>query len=112
MQASFTHSIVFVADMEKAIAFYRDVMGLPLRFQSPGWSEFDTGPTTLALHLASDTNPAGRVELGFTTPDLKGVYAARDTNGLTFSEPPRDEHGTLLASIVGCEGEEVSLSGG
>jgi lactoylglutathione lyase len=112
MQARFTHSIVFVADMDKAVAFYRDVMGLPLRFESPGWSEFDTGPVTLALHPASDRNPAGRVQIGLTAPDLPGLYAARDANGLRFSRPPVDEHGTLLASIVDCEGAEVSLSGG
>ncbi len=112
MQAKFTHSIVFVADMDKAVAFYRDVMGLPLRFQSQGWSEFDTGGVTLALHPASDRNPAGRVQLGFTTADLPGLYAAREENGLSFSRPPVDEHGTLLASILDCEGAEISLSGG
>jgi len=112
MQAKFTHSILFVADMDKAIAFYRDVMGLPVKFQSPFWSEFDTGPVTLALHPASETNPAGRVQLGFDTPDLPAVYAARQAHGLTFSAPPVDEHGTLLSRIVDCEGAEVSLSGG
>jgi lactoylglutathione lyase len=33
--------IAFVADMAAAVAFHRDVLGLPLRFQSPGWSEFE-----------------------------------------------------------------------
>ncbi|HLI66599.1 MAG TPA: VOC family protein [Caulobacteraceae bacterium] len=112
MQAKFTHAILFVADMDKAIAFYRDVMGLPLKLQSPFWSEFDTGAVTLALHPASERNPAGRVQLGFATPDLQALYAARETNGLSFSAPPVDEHGTLLSRIVDCEGADVSLSGG
>jgi hypothetical protein len=62
MQARFSHSILFVADMGRAIAFYRDVMGLPLKFQSPSWSEFETGSVTLALHPASERNPPGRVQ--------------------------------------------------
>ncbi|HLK24012.1 MAG TPA: VOC family protein [Caulobacteraceae bacterium] len=111
MQATFTHAILFVADMDRAIAFYRDELGVPLRFQSPDWSEFDTGAVTLALHPASERNPAGRVQLGFTAADLPGLYAARETNGLRFSAPPVDEHGSLLARIVDCEGAEVSLSG-
>jgi lactoylglutathione lyase len=111
LQARFSHAILFVADMDKAIAFYRDVMGVPLKFHSPFWSEFDTGAVTLALHPASDANPAGQVQLGFATADLPGVYAAREANGLTFSAPPVDEHGTLLSSIVDCEGAKVSLSG-
>jgi catechol 2,3-dioxygenase-like lactoylglutathione lyase family enzyme len=28
--------IKFVADMDRAVNFYRDVLGLPLKFQSPG----------------------------------------------------------------------------
>jgi hypothetical protein len=61
------------ADMDKAVKFYRDVIGLKLKFESPGWSEFVTGETILALHPASDKNPAGKVELGFTVADAAPV---------------------------------------
>jgi catechol 2,3-dioxygenase-like lactoylglutathione lyase family enzyme len=43
-------TMVTVSDMERSVRFYRDTLGLKLRFQSPDWSEFDLGPTTLALH--------------------------------------------------------------
>ena len=46
------YAMVFVADMDRAVAFYRDVVGLPLRFQSPHWTEFETDGATLALHPA------------------------------------------------------------
>jgi catechol 2,3-dioxygenase-like lactoylglutathione lyase family enzyme len=67
----FRYAIKFVADMDKAVKFYRDVAGLKVKFESPGWSEFVTGETTLALHPASDKNPAGKVELGFTVADVE-----------------------------------------
>jgi hypothetical protein len=38
--------IKFVADMDKALKFCRDVLGLKVKFESPGWSEFVTGETT------------------------------------------------------------------
>jgi catechol 2,3-dioxygenase-like lactoylglutathione lyase family enzyme len=60
----FRYVIKFVSDMNKAVKFYRDILGLRLKFESPGWSEFVTGETTLALHPVSDKNPAGKVELG------------------------------------------------
>ena len=63
MQTQLRYVIKFVADMDKAVKFYRDVLGLNLKFESPGWSEFATGETTLALHPASGKNPAGKVEL-------------------------------------------------
>lgn len=61
-----SHIIEFVADMDRAVAFYRDVIGLPLKFQSPEWNEFATGETTFALHPASDKNAAGKIELGLS----------------------------------------------
>ena len=111
MDAKLRYAIKFVGDMDRAVAFWRDTFGLTVRFASPFWSEFDTGDVTLALHPASDQNPAGSVQIGFTTPDLPGVYAARAASGLAFAEPPRDEHGTLLSRVLDCEGAEVSLSG-
>ena len=39
----FNYVIEFVTDMDRAVKFYRDALGLPLKFQSPGWSEFSTG---------------------------------------------------------------------
>ena len=55
MAPKLSYAIKFVADMDRLVAFYRDVLGLPLKFQSPGWSEFLTGETTLALHAADDS---------------------------------------------------------
>ncbi|HXQ17133.1 MAG TPA: VOC family protein [Caulobacteraceae bacterium] len=111
MQAVFTHAIKFVDDMDRAIAFYRDTLGLPLRFASPSWSEFDTGAVTLALHPASERNPAGSTQVGFTTPGLEAIYAGREATGLTFTAPPVNEHGTLLSRLLDSEGAEVGLSG-
>jgi lactoylglutathione lyase len=106
-----TYAIKFVADMARAVAYHRDVLGLPLKFESPFWSEFATGETTLALHPASERNPAGSVQLGFTVEDVAAFYEARGETGISFVEPPRAEHGTTLARFVDCEGAECSLSG-
>lgn len=111
MQAKLSYAIKFVADMDKAVAYYRDTMGLKVRFATPEWSEFETGEVTLALHSASAKNPAGSVQLGFNAPDLPGIYAAREKEGLNFASPPADLHGTLLARLLDCEGAEISLSG-
>ena len=51
-----TYAIKYVADMEQPIAFYRDKLGLELKFESPFWTEFSTGETVLALHPASEEN--------------------------------------------------------
>jgi catechol 2,3-dioxygenase-like lactoylglutathione lyase family enzyme len=101
----------FVADMDAAVAFYRDTLGLTLKFQTPGWSEFITGETTLALHIASDDNPAGGCELGFSVEDIEAFHAEKLTQGVVFTRPPTEEHGVKLANFLDCEGAKVGVSG-
>ncbi len=111
MKAKLTYVIKFVADMDRAVDFYRDTFGLKIRFTTPFWSEFDTGDVTLALHPASQDKPAGTAQIGFSIADLAEIYAAREAEGLTFTQPPFEEHGTLLSRILDCDGAEISLSG-
>jgi lactoylglutathione lyase len=111
MDLKLAHLIKFVSDMDKAVAFHRDVLGLPLRFASPGWSEFSTGETTLALHPASDRNPAGTSRAGFHVDDLKAFYAERDRLGLIFSAEPAVEGRVLLAHFLDSDGAECTISG-
>ena len=71
------HVAIAVKDLDRSTALYRDTLGLELKFASPFWSEFATGETTLALHPASAENPAGGVQLGFATDDLRALRKSR-----------------------------------
>jgi predicted enzyme related to lactoylglutathione lyase len=113
MTAKLSHIIEFVADMDRATKFYRDVVGLPLKFQSPGWTEFDTGNTVLALHPASENGPAGKIELGFTVSDLQQFHAEMTGKGVQFPMPlTKQDFGGMLAQFVDSEGAHISVSGG
>ncbi|MBV8908045.1 MAG: VOC family protein [Sphingomonas sp.] len=104
------YAIKFVSDMDSAVAFYRDTLGFPLLLQSPFWSEFDTGETKLALHPASDDNPAGSVQLGLGTTDIDNFHMAGQAEGLVFTSPPTDVHGTKIARFRDLDGAEISVS--
>jgi lactoylglutathione lyase len=106
-----SYAIKFVSNMDEAVAFYRDRLRLEVKFASPFWSEFATGETTLALHPASDENPAGGVELGFTTDDLGALYARREELGIHFTREPHEEQGTHIARIRDGDGGDISVSG-
>ena len=45
-------AIVFVSDMARSIVFYRDTLGLPLKFETSVWTEFATDGATFALHAS------------------------------------------------------------
>ena len=110
MQAKLNYAIEFVADMNRAVKFYRDVVGLTPKFESPGWSEFATGDTTFALHPASPENPAGKVELGFNVPDLQKFYDDMRAKGVKFPMPPKkQDFGGTLAQFEDSEGAHVSV---
>ena len=60
--------IVVVSDMPRSVQFYRDALGLAVRYESPTWTEFATGETSLVL-LAQDAVPSswpaeGRAAVG------------------------------------------------
>lgn len=106
------YAIVYVADMDRAVAFYRDTLGLPLKFSSPHWSEFVTGDTTLALHPASAQSPAGSVRLGFNAPSIDTFYQEMTAKGVKFSHPPKkQDFGGVLGAFEDSEGGVCSISG-
>jgi lactoylglutathione lyase len=111
MSIKLGYAIHFVADMDRAVAFYRDTVGLELKFASPEWSEFATGATTLALHPASKENPAGTTHLGLHADDVAAVHRGLSSAGVRFTRLPTPEHGITLAEFVDSEGARVSLSG-
>ncbi|OJY69742.1 MAG: hypothetical protein BGP16_08325 [Sphingobium sp. 66-54] len=92
--------------MERAVAFHRDSLKLPLKFAAPDRSEFDTGGTTLALHPAAEGHPAGSVEL-----DLDVFYEARTVNGIVLVRPPTELPGRRIARFLDSEGWETSVGG-
>jgi uncharacterized glyoxalase superfamily protein PhnB len=84
---------------------------LPLKFQSPGWSEFSTGETSLGLHPASEKNPAGSIELGFNVANLGKFHQEMSAKGVQFSMPPtKQDFGGILAQLVDSEGRRCSVA--
>ena len=42
--------VLMVENMERAIRFYRDVLGLDMKFESPHWSELVFGESVIGLY--------------------------------------------------------------
>ena len=97
--------------MDSAVHFHQSELGLALRFQSPEWSEFNTGQTTLALHLASSDNPAGTCQLGFRVADIDAFCNERHSHGVEIVAPPAELHGQRIATLRDTDGAEFSVSG-
>jgi lactoylglutathione lyase len=113
------YAIVFVSDMKRSVAFYRDVLGLPLKFESPHWSEFATGGATLALHAAEATSaakddplkfPAGRCKPGFAVASLAEFHARMVEMKVACVQEPKETFGTRIAQYLDPDGLAISVS--
>jgi methylmalonyl-CoA/ethylmalonyl-CoA epimerase len=81
---------IIVKDLQRATAFYRDVLGLPLLFAVPNLAFFDCGGVRLML------GPAETPELDhlssilyFRVPDLNASYQRLIELGAKIFAPPR-----------------------
>lgn len=114
------YAIVFVSDMKRSVEFYRDVLGLPLKFESPHWSEFATEGTTLALHPADainpvpsseGTTPAGSCHPGFMVDDLDAFHRTLMAKGVKCIQPPKlQDFGGKLALYADPDGLPLSVT--
>jgi methylmalonyl-CoA/ethylmalonyl-CoA epimerase len=79
-----------VADLERSLQFYRDVLGLRFLFQAPpGLAFLDCGGVRLMLSRAQEdeaTPPAGVVY--YRVSDLNAAYEALRQRGAKFVDEP------------------------
>ena len=115
--------MVMVSDMARSVDFYRNKLGLRLKFESPDWTEFQTGPTTLALHgggtpsrrsdaKRQEKSYAGTCSIGFNVEDLEGTVEALSAQGVRFVMPPtlRQNEGLKLAICTDPDGLPISIT--
>jgi catechol 2,3-dioxygenase-like lactoylglutathione lyase family enzyme len=80
-------------DLDRASAFYRDRLGLPLLFQVPGMAFFRCGDLTLMLGLPSEPefdHPASI--LYFDVADIDAVHRVLAERGVAFRSKPHVAH--------------------
>ena len=113
------YAIVFVSDMKRALVFYRDVLGLPMKFESPGWTEFATDGATLALHKSEGSDPkkedplkvpAGRCRPGLSVPNLSEFHKRMVEQKVPCIQEPRETFGARIAQYLDPDGLAISVS--
>jgi len=110
--------MVMVSDMQRSVRFYRDQLGFRLKFESPDWTEFDTGTTVLALHgggkpvTALPEPTAGTASIGFYVQNLERTFNELKAKGVVFTMPPSDrgEEGIRLAVCLDPDGLPTSIA--
>ena len=112
MRVTGTYFIVYVSDMDRATAFYRDVFGADVKFASPHWTSLVIAGVSVGLHPGAEG--ATRISgLGFDVDDIEAACAIVAESGGRVVKPPEhkaDEGGITLATVADPEGNEFTLS--
>jgi ADP-ribosyl-[dinitrogen reductase] hydrolase len=120
---------VFVRDWPRALAFYRDTLGIPVAFvdEELGWAQLATGQGQLALERATpetreriggdadDDEPSlvGRfLGVSLAVPDVHASYEGLRSKGVEFLAPPEVmPWGGVLAHLRDPDGNVLTLVG-
>jgi methylmalonyl-CoA/ethylmalonyl-CoA epimerase len=79
-----------VKDLDLAVAFYRDVLGLPLLFTAPpGLAFFQCGPTRMMLSTQDGDSSGSHPILYYRVADIHAAVAAVDARGAVIKEPAK-----------------------
>lgn len=79
-------------DIDRAVAFYRDRLGIPFLFQVPKMAFFQCGEVRLLLSKAEPEFDHPSSVLYFTVEDLDGAYRTLGERGVAFRGEPHLIH--------------------
>ena len=106
------HVWFWTRDMDRAIAFYRDVVGLELvRRDGDDWAELDAGAVRLGLHGAGDRPqlPAGGTVV-LRVEDLDATKLALEARGVEFDAHVGEVEGRArFASFADPDGNALQI---
>jgi predicted enzyme related to lactoylglutathione lyase len=103
--------MVLVEQMDRAIRFYRDTLGLTLTFEQEDWAMFGEN---VGLMLSPEPLPEltlnpNAVMLTLTVDDAHGAYHELVGRGVVFVVGPTDVGGAIVASFRDTEGNVLQL---
>lgn len=106
---------VNVRDLERAVGFYRDTLGLPFLMEAPGMAFFDCGGTRLMLGLPeSDEYDHPASILYFRIADIETAHRELAGRGVEFRREPflvarMPDHELWMAFFRDSEGNTMAL---
>ena len=106
------HVYYWVTDMERAVRFYREILGLFLRNQEgENWAVFDVGGRQFALHRVVEGHPSapGGATAVFAVDDLDRARTVLSERGVQFGHEGDVEGYARFASFQDPDGNTIQL---
>jgi lactoylglutathione lyase len=104
---------IFVHDIDRAVEFYRDTLGLPMTKHGSFGAEFLEGDTHVGVHPA--VHPQAKALVGrhtgitFFVPDLLHYCGVLHDRGVRFLAEPTQQSWGIMAMISDPDGNVLAL---
>jgi methylmalonyl-CoA/ethylmalonyl-CoA epimerase len=79
---------VTVTDLDRAVTFYRDTLGMKFLFQVPNMGFFDCAGVRLMLTASEKPGETSNSIIYYKVPDLGQAFRALSDRGVTFEHLP------------------------
>lgn len=104
--------MLVVSNMDRSVAFYRDVVGMTVTSQSPEWTELEAGGVRIGLHSTTSklhVKPNESYGIGFYVEDIHRIYDSLKAKNVHFIRSPRREEFGFLAVFSDPDGYHIQL---
>ena len=114
MLGRISYITLWVNQYDACLAFYRDILELPLESSDENFAQFANQGTKLYLHRLGDPTHLRNhaLEIHFEVPDVDAAYNWLLNRGAKFEEPPANmPWGTRIAALRDPEGNAIEIVG-
>ncbi len=108
--------IIYVQNMKGEVHFYRDILGLSIRYpqglddySEEMWVEFELGDCTLALHGGAQDSPDDLHEIVFKVENVARARQMIINSGIAMDEMRTLEDGSPIAEGRDPDGHRFSI---
>jgi catechol 2,3-dioxygenase-like lactoylglutathione lyase family enzyme len=117
------YTVLIVEELDRAVTFYTEVLGIRLSHRTAGYAQLITGPTRLSLYtreamsatlgeeLEVPNAKAPAFEIGFLVADVDAAYAELTAAGAEPVQEPTDRFwGQRTAYVRDPDGHLIELA--
>ncbi len=98
-----------VSDMERAVAFYRDDLGLEVIDHDGDWSEVTAGDQRIGLNASESPAGDGGAVVAFEVDDVDATVEALKANGVEFSGEASEHPWGTIAPFKDPDGNDLQV---
>lgn len=104
------HIHIWVKDVERTKAFYRDKLGFPVANETPG-AIVEFSGLWFGKWTGQGPIPTGGITIGIAAKSVDATYNGLKKRGVSIPNPPAAAHGEFAFMLKDPDGYEIEIEG-